>query len=154
MCVMSESSLPNFGRIGLRLLSITRWPTRLKGRLGSFYARVRGAHGGAEPARAPELESLAELAVREYIGSHAGLLERAARLAEKAERLERDDTPSESARNRAERACGEVVAGLAALRASFVDTARGRDGASAAFDRVVESLCPAFAPPLPSDGLG
>jgi hypothetical protein len=42
------------------------------------------------------------------------------RLGEKAEWLEKAGTPSESARNRAERVREEVVAGLAALRASFV----------------------------------
>lgn len=67
------------------------------------------------------------------------------RLGEKAERLEEAGIPSESARNRAERARGEVVAGLAALRASFIEAAGGRKAARA-FDRALEVLCPAFAP--------
>jgi hypothetical protein len=71
------------------------------------------------------------------------------RLGEKAERLEKAGTPSESARNRAERAREEVVVGLVALRASFVGaTEKG----GRAFDRVLEQRCPAFAPHLDSGG--
>ena len=120
---------------------------------GPFYARVRGSYGGEEHVWAPELESQAELAVCEYLGLHAGMVERAARLGKKAERLERDGIPSESARNRAERAREEVIAGLTVLRASFAEAAGGREGANAVFDRVVEFLCPAFAPHRPSGGL-
>ncbi len=72
------------------------------------------------------------------------------RLKEKAERLEEAGIPSESARNRAERARGEVVAGLVALQASFFE-ASGNEAAHA-FDRAVKLLCPAFAPRLLSDG--
>ncbi|MBD0358288.1 MAG: hypothetical protein ICV34_03450, partial [Rubrobacter sp.] len=68
---------------------------------------------------------------------------RALRLGEKAERLEEDGTPSESARNKAERACEEVVTGLAALRASFVEATKQKGGR--VFDRVLEQRCPAFA---------
>ncbi len=121
--------------------------------LSSFYARVKGSYSGMEPGGALELESRAELVVREYLGLHAGMVDRAARLGKKAERLERDGIPSESARNRAEGARGEVIAGLAALRASFVEAADRREGANTVFDRVVEFLCPAFAPHRPSSGL-
>jgi hypothetical protein len=100
--------------------------------------------------RASTLEFRAAQAIRQYLDTHAANLERAARLKEKAERLEKAGIPSESARNRAERARGEVAAGLAALRASFVEAAGERDGAYA-FDRVVELLCPAFTPHRPSD---
>jgi seryl-tRNA(Sec) selenium transferase len=84
-------------------------------------------------------------AVHEYLDAHATNLERVARLEEKAERLEKAGTPSESVRNRAERARAEVVAGLAALRVSFVKATGGRNGAYA-FDRVVEQRCPSFTP--------
>ena len=118
--------------------------------MGRLSARVRrGPDAG--PVRAPALESRAARAVREYLDAHAANLERAARLQEKAERLEKAGTPSESARNRAERARGEVMAGLAALRASFVEAVGRRDGARV-FDRVVGILCPAFAPYRPSNG--
>ena len=67
---------------------------------------------------------------------------------EKAERLEKGGTPSESARNRAERAVREVEAGLAALRASFESeaSAGGSEGRSVfdIFDREVERRYPAF----------
>lgn len=106
-----------------------------------------------KPAGAQDVDPRAELAVREYLASHAGMVERSARLGKKAERLERDGIPSESARNRAERARGDVVAGLAALRASFVEAADGGKDANAIFDRVVELLCPAFAPYRPSGDL-
>ena len=108
------------------------------------------ARGRRRRARRPvdaadPLKARAERLVREYLDAHAENLERAARLEEKAGRLERAGTPSESARNRAARARGEVVAGLAAVRARFVE-AVGREGARA-FDLVVELLCPAYVPP-------
>ncbi len=81
--------------------------------------------------------------VREYLRSQTTNLERAERLGERAERLEKEGIPSESARNRAERAREEVMAGLAALRRRFVEAAGSRDGARA-FDRVVDLLCPTF----------
>ncbi len=122
----------------------------MKEALGRLYVRtVRRREAGV---RTPALESRAARAVREYLDAHAASLERAARLEEKAERLERAGTPSESVRNRAQRAREEVVAGLAALRASFVKAAGGRDGAYA-FDRVLEQRCPAFAPPRPRWGV-
>ncbi len=96
------------------------------------------------------LESRAVRSVREYLDAHAANLERSVRLEEKAERLEKAGIPSESARNRAERARGEVVPGLAALRDSFFE-ASGHEGARA-FERAVKLLCPAFASRLLSDG--
>ena len=87
--------------------------------------------------------------MREHLEAHAESLERAARLAEKAGRLEKAGTPSDSARNRAERARGEVVAGLEALRARFVEAAGGEG--LGVFDRVVEALAPAYGPPGPAD---
>ncbi len=120
----------------------------MKKALRPLYARGRYDAG---TARAPALESRAARSIREYLDAHAANLERAARLEEKAERLERAGIPSESARNRAERARGEVVAGLAALRASFVEAGGEQDGAYA-FDRVAGLLCPAFMPHRPSDG--
>ena len=117
-------------------------------KLGRLYAQTRREVGAT---RAPALESRAARVVREYLYVHRANLERAARLGEKAERMEKDGTPSESARNRAERARREVMAGLATLRASFVEAAEERDGARA-FDWVVGILCPTFAPYRPSDG--
>src|SRR5918997_177348 len=132
---MSESSLPPFGRIGFRFFLRTLWWTRLKATLGRLYARRRGA--GA--VRAPDLEARAERTLREHLDAYAESFERAVRLGEKAERLEKAGTPSESARNRAERAREEAVAGLAALRASFVGATRK---GGHAFDRALERRCP------------
>lgn len=74
--------------------------------------------------------------------SNATNFERAARFTEQAGRLESEGTPSDSARNRAERAKGEVREGLAELRASLA--AQGDAEAAAALDRVVRRLYPAF----------
>ena len=83
--------------------------------------------------------------IREYLRTQATNLERAERLGDRAERLEEAGIPSESARNRAERAREEVAAGLAALRRRFTEAAGGGDGATA-FDRAVDLLCPTFKP--------
>jgi hypothetical protein len=103
------------------------------------------------PVRGSTLEPRAARAIQEYFETHVTNLERATRLEEKAERLEEDGIPSESVRNRAQRARREVVAGLAALRASFIETVGERGGARA-FDRMVRERCPGFAPYRPSDG--
>jgi hypothetical protein len=103
-------------------------------------------HATTGPVRETNLKLRADHTVYEYLGAHAANLERAVRLEEKAERLEEAGIPSESVRNRAERARGEVVAGLVTLRASFVKTASEREVAYASFDRALETQCPAFAP--------
>ena len=141
---MSESSLPPFGPAKLRLfLRSLRPGTHLKEAL----RRLRGRDD--DPVSEPDVEPRAAKALSEYLDAHAAILERATRLEKKAERLEKAGTPSESARNRAERAREEAVAGLAALRASFVGATRkgGR-----AFDRALERRCPAFAPRQVPDG--
>ena len=104
--------------------------------------RRRGEDAGAPDD--PALRSQVASAIREYANVQATLFERAERLREKVERLERAGTPSESARNRAERARREVEAGLFALRASFA-SADGAEGRRA-FDREVALRYPAFKP--------
>ena len=100
----------------------------------------------------PEIRSQAAVAIREYADSQATLFERAERLRERAERLEGEGTPSDSARNRAERAENEVATGLADLRTTFEKTS-GEEGRSA-FDKEIEILYPtlkfSFAPPQAS----
>ena len=137
---MSESSLAPFGGTEFRRFLRTLRRPRLKETLKRLY--VRRCDAGT--VRAPDLEARAERILREHLGTQAESFERAVRLGEKAERLEEDGTPSESARNRAERAYKEVVAGLAALRASFVEATEKKGGH--VFDRVLEQRCPAFAP--------
>ncbi|HEX2098586.1 MAG TPA: hypothetical protein VHF46_05980 [Rubrobacteraceae bacterium] len=141
---MSECSLSPLKYVRFRLRFRAFWPPPLKETLGYLYRRARGDSGSVQATAT--LESRAVGALREYLNAHAASLERAARLEEKAERLEKAGTPSESVRNRAERARAEVVTGLAVLRASFVATAGGREGACA-FDRVVEQWCPGFMLP-------
>jgi hypothetical protein len=131
MYLMSESSLPLLD--ALRLRSFPGGARRL-------LARLLGR-------RKKELEadlaliSLAASAIREYAGKHAALFERAERLREKADRLEKAGIPSESAANRAERARKEVEAGLLALRTSFASSVGGSVG-ERAFDHEVERLYP------------
>jgi hypothetical protein len=143
---MSESSLPLFGPT--KVLLRTFWPRRLKRVLEylPFGKRLDGGPNGEEST----LESRAVRFVRGYLNAHGANLERAVRLEERAGRLEEAGIPSESARNRAERAREEVVPGLVALRASFFE-ATGFEGARA-FDRAVKLLCPVSALRLLSDG--
>ena len=139
---MSESSLPFFASLRSRAgTTLSRLFSR---------AKVPGDAAGEDPRGqdapvAPALESRAAGVVREYLRSQVANLERAERLGERAERLEKAGIPSESARNRAERAREEVMAGLTALRGRFVEAVGSNDGARA-FDRVVDLLCPTFKP--------
>ena len=124
--------------------------SRAAAALNKLRGLTRRGREQSDTQDAPDpLESRARRVVREYLAAHAESVERAARLQEKAGRLEKEGTPSESARNRAERARGEVAAGLAALRDRFVATV-GREGARA-FDRVVAMLAPAYGPPVLPD---
>lgn len=78
--------------------------------------------------------------IQAHAESHAALFERAARLREKADRLDREGTSSESARNRARRAEEEVETGLRELRASL--TVDGGEKARKLFDREVARRYP------------
>ena len=88
------------------------------------------------------LASQAASEIREYAREHAALFERAERLRAKAERLQGEGTPSESANNRAERARREVVAGFLALREHFAPYAEKE---RRAFDQEVGRLYPGLA---------
>ncbi|HEX6709349.1 MAG TPA: hypothetical protein VF068_03385 [Rubrobacter sp.] len=127
---MSESSLPLLGSLRLR-----SFPGVARRALGRLFGRQRRREKGPDPA----LISRAASAIREYARDHAALFERAERLHAKADRLERDGIPSESAANRAERARREVEIGLLALRASF---AGGESAGERAFDHEVERMYP------------
>jgi hypothetical protein len=117
-------------------------PSCLNGALGRL--RLRRRRGDEEDSRrARVLESRAVQSIRAYLDAHAASFERAVRLGEKAERLEEAEIPSESARNRAERARDEVLLEIDVLRVSFVEAPGEREG-TRAFDRAVELLCPAF----------
>jgi hypothetical protein len=134
MYVMSESSLPLLGALKLR-----SFPGAAKRALFRLAGRRK-----REPDLA--LSSRAASTIREYEREHASLFERAQRLREKADRLERAGIPSESAANRAERARLEVTTGLLALRASFASSVGGSAG-ERAFDREAERLYPTLGVP-------
>ena len=122
---MSEISLPLLGTLRLRY-----FPGPARRVLGRFFGRRR---------REPDLTSQAASLVTEYVRENTALFERAERLRQKADRLERGGTPSESAANRAERARMEVEAGLLALRDSFASSVEER---RRAFDHEVGRLYP------------
>lgn len=93
----------------------------------------------------PALRTEASAVIRQHTEAHAPLFERAERLRARAERLEREGTPSDSARNRAERANREATAELADLRVWFGDDVNQNERLLA-FDLEVELLYPALKP--------
>ena len=108
------SSLPSEALKWPRYLS---W-TRVRRRIGALLGRAE-----REKASREYREQAARLLLA-HAEADSTLFERARRLTEKAERLEREGTPSESAANRAGRAREEVVETLSALRASFAASGR------------------------------
>ncbi len=130
---MSEGSLPPFRRIGLRFSPASL----LRQALGRL--RPEGEPVEVERAGHPEDRERVASAIRAHAESHATLFERAERLRERAERLEREGTPSDSAINRAGRAEDEVRASLADLRSSFTAA-----GDLDAFDLELNRRYPAF----------
>ncbi len=108
--------------------------------LGRFFGRQK-----REQAPDLALSSQAATLIGEYARDHAALFERAERLQEKADRLERSGTPSESAANRAERARMEVETGLLALRDAFALSVQERERA---FDHEIGRLYPALETPV------
>ena len=137
---MSESSLLPFGPAKVLFILKALQSTHFKEALRGLYTgRRRGLGNTQKPA-----ESRAIRCVHKYLDAHAASVERAVRLEAKAERLERAGIPSESARQRAERARGEVVSEVTSLHATFAETTGEREG-TVAFGRAVKLLCPAFA---------
>jgi len=136
MYLMSEGSLPLLGTLRLR-----SFPGVARRALGRIFGRRK-----KKPAPDLALISRASSTIGEYAREHATLFERAQRLREKADRLERAGIPSETAANRAERARMELATGLLALRASFASSAGGSAGEQA-FDREVERLYPTLGVP-------
>jgi hypothetical protein len=91
----------------------------------------------------PTLRTRAAEVIREHATLHEALFERATRLEGRAGRLEVEGTPSESARNRAERAREEISGSLAALRESFA-ASTGEEGRRA-FDEELARRYPEVA---------
>ncbi|TCJ16410.1 hypothetical protein E0L93_09795 [Rubrobacter taiwanensis] len=96
------------------------------------------------PEHTPPGESRAAEILRRRLQEEPATFERARRLAARAERLNREGTPSESACNRAARALAEVSEELRSLRAAF----EAEGGSPEVFDRIVRRLLP----DLPDDG--
>lgn len=91
----------------------------------SSSGEVREGIGEADRERAAA-------ALRRFLKDNATNVDRAARKRDQAERLEMQGIPSDSARNRADRARGEVVDGLSRLRRSLA--ASKEPGAALALD--------------------
>ncbi len=111
--------------------------------------RVRNSLGRADNAVEPpdpELRSRAAAAIRDHEHAHATLFDRAERRRGRAERLEKEGTPSESAQNRARRAENEVFSILAGLRASFAASAGDARG-KIAFDQEIKIRYPGLRTP-------
>lgn len=166
MCLMSEGSLPPF-----KYLNPRRYPAKLRDAAGRLIERFRGVRQGESPWEEPETASVSETgtypkgrgispagntgveeadreraaaALRRFLLENATNVERAARRRSQAERLEREGIPSDSARNRAERAREEVVDGLARLRRSL--RAAGEISTARALELEVAKLNPPIEP--------
>lgn len=136
---MSEGSLPPFRSIWLRFSPAAL----LRGKLDKVSGRLRRRRAApVAPKADPSLRSRAAATLGEHTKAHSALFERASRLREKAERLERTGTPSESARNRAARAEREAADSLSELRTSFA--AFAGDEWAQAFDLEVRESYPAL----------
>lgn len=94
--------------------------------------------------RARSARERAVSALREHLAENATTVERAARMRDQADRLEREGTPSDSARNRAERAREEVARGVARLRRSLF--AAGDEESARALDAETTKLDPPIQP--------
>lgn len=127
---MSEGSIPPFG---FRSFS----GSLFKQTLGRLFKR-----SNSEPAAEPALASRVSAEIQRHAEAHAAIFDRAKRLLERAERLENEGIPAESARNRAERAKREAEATLLALRSRFAE----KEGQKSlmAFDLEVRRRFPAF----------
>lgn len=92
------------------------------------------------------LISKASQEILAYVRQNQPLLDRAERYGNRAERLSESGATSESASNKAERARQEILAGLAALRESFVErNGSNTEKAAAAFDHESRNALPDLA---------
>lgn len=94
------------------------------------------------PEPKPDFASLISAEIQRHAEAHATIFDRANRLLERAERLEKEGIPAESVRNRAERAKREAEATLLDLRTRFAER-EGQEGL-AAFDLELRRRFPAF----------
>ena len=139
---MSEGSLPPFRSTWLRFI-----PTLLVWKpIKKLAGRLRGRK--MEAALRPRVADASVVAaVDAHVEKHAALFDRAVRLREKADRLDSEGTPSESASNRADRAASEAAFSLSELRESFAVSNGG--GRLRAFDEEVKRRYPALHLQIP-----
>lgn len=123
---------------------------------GTTYSKDSGikSGGGGEPAARETAgtssigfsdaeHERATAALREFLLENYTNVDRALRLRDRADRLENEGTPSDSAHNRASRAREEVVAGLARLRRSLAESG---GGSACALDLEVTRMIPQVSP--------
>lgn len=125
-------------------------PRTLPARAGRALKRLLGLSGEspaednpapespAVPEPSPELRSRAAARIQEYIDENAMLFDRATRYEARTERLRDEGTPSESARNRAERARQEIRESFADIRKSLI-ASDGEEGGRA-FDMEISAV--------------
>lgn len=120
------------------------------------YSKVSGikSGGGGEPATREAAgpsdigfsdaeHERATAALRKFLLENYTNVDRALRLRDRADRLENEGIPSDSAHNRASRAREEVVAGLVRLRRSL---AKSGGGSARALDLEVTRMTPQVSP--------
>ena len=80
----------------------------------------------------------------EHLRKNAANLDRAVRMRDQAERLDREGTPSDSAQNRADRAREDVADGIARLRRALISS--GDEESARALDLEVLKIDPPIRP--------
>lgn len=111
---------------------------------GAPAAPPPAASAGASPEVGAEARERAAKALEEHLQRDATNLDRAARMRDQAERLDREGTPSDSARNRAARAREEVADGIARLRRAMISS--GDEETARALDLEVLKIDPPIQP--------
>ena len=102
------------------------------------------ANTGASREIGEEARQRAAKALDEQLRRDATNLDRAARMRDQAERLDKEGTPSDSARNRADRAREEVADGIARLRRAMISA--GDEESARALDLEVLKIDPPIQP--------
>lgn len=120
-------------------------------------ARTERSSSGGAPAASPPVASTtvsqeigeeahrrAAKALEDHLRQNATSLDRAVRMRDQAERLDREGTPSDSARNRADRAREELADGIARLRRAMISS--GEEESARALDLQAMKIDPPIQP--------
>lgn len=111
---------------------------------GGGLAASPAGDSGASREIGEEARRRAAKALEEYLRHNATNLDRAARMRDQADRLDREGTPSDSARNRADRAREEVADGISRLRRAMISS--GDEESARALDLEVLKIDPPIQP--------